>query len=459
MGVPFDFTFRSVIFLKNLMKKDDLAVRYLPVSELKPSTYNPRRWDESAIQQLTDSVRKFGMVDPILCNNAPGRENIIIGGHFRLKVAKDLGIKEVPVVFVNIPEIERERELNLRLNRNLGAWNLDLLAEFDPALLTEVGFSSEEMDEITGIDETPEVFNLKKELDKLGITDIDIQKGDLWKLGNHYLACGDSTDEAHITGLVCEAPPVLCLTDPPYILDYLRGKKKNGKPTEGFGFKRDRKYLETDELPDNFTELWMANIAKVASPNFSILCYENWKNIPTIWGEMAKHWKVKNMIVWHTPNRNQGFAAKYKFFSKHDIAMVGQGGEPVMNLEPEDELLQNEYETALFAIQGKPQWEGYEKGKKYQPTDFIEFNVADEKSSGQGIIFGVKPIEILIPYIKVLTKRGDWVIEPFGGSGSTLIACEKLGRNCYISEKSPTYACVIRNRWEKLTGQKGVKVR
>ena len=84
------------------------------------------------------------------------------------------------------------------------------------------------------------MFDLQKELDKIGITDIDIQKGDLWKLGNHYLACGDSTDEAHITGLVCETPPSLCLTDPPYILDYLKGKKKHGKPTEGFGFKRDQ---------------------------------------------------------------------------------------------------------------------------------------------------------------------------------------------------------------------------
>jgi len=449
-----------IYYLKtNTMDEKTLAIQYLPVSELKPSTYNPRRWNDSAIEQLTESVKRFGLVDPILCNSYADRKNVVIGGHFRLKVAKDLGIKTVPVVFVNIPELEREHELNLRLNKNLGEFDFKLLAEFDTSLLEDIGFTSEEMDEIVGIDETPEVFDIQKELDKLGIKEIDIQKGDLWKLGDHYLACGDSTDEAHITRLVCEAPPVLCLTDPPYILDYLRGKKKHGKPTEGFGYKRDRKYLETDELPDDFTEKWMANIAKVANKDFSIICYENWKNIPIIWGEMIKHWKVKNMIVWHTPNRNQGFAAKYKFFSKHDIAMVGQSGEPAQNLEPEkNELFQNEYETALFAIQGKPTWEGYEKGKKYQPTDFIEFNVADEKSSGQAVIFGVKPTEILIPYIKVLTKRGDWVIEPFGGSGSTLAACEKMGRKCYISEKSPVYACIIRNRWEKLTGQKGVKI-
>lgn len=164
------------------------------------------------------------------------------------------------------------------------------------------------------------------------------------------------------------------------------------------------------------------------------------------------------MLVWHLPNRTQGFAAKYKFFSKHDIAVVGTQGIVQLNQEPEPELLQNEYETALYAIAGKPTWEGYEKGKKYAPTDFIEFNASDEKSSGQGIIFGTKPVEILIPYLKVLTKRDDVVIEPFGGSGSTLIAAEKMNRRCYLMEKSPVYAEVIKKRWENLTNLKAVKL-
>jgi DNA modification methylase len=175
---------------------------------------------------------------------------------------------------------------------------------------------------------------------------------------------------------------------------------------------------------------------------------------------MEKYWKVKNMIVWHLPNRHQGFSAKYKFFSKHDIAMVGAS--PNMDIEfnnePEEDGLQEEYETALFAISGKPYWEGYEKGKKIQPTDFIEFNASDEKHSGQGVVFGTKPVEILVPYIKALTKRGDLIVEPFGGSGSTLIAAEKMKRRCYLMEKSPVYAEVIKHRWEKLTGKKAIKL-
>ena len=164
------------------------------------------------------------------------------------------------------------------------------------------------------------------------------------------------------------------------------------------------------------------------------------------------------MIVWHLSNRHQGFASKYKFFSKHDIAMVGASGTVEYNHDEEPDGLQEEFETALYAISGKPQWEGYEGGKKYQPTDFIDYIASDEKSSGQGVIFGTKPIEILIPYIKVLTKRGDLVVEPFCGSGSTLIASTKLKRRCYIMEKSPTYAEVAMKRWENLTGLKRVKL-
>lgn len=439
------------------MTHEKLHIETVAISTLKPALYNPRKWSDDATAQLTESIKRFGLVDPILLNSGD-RKNIVIGGHFRLKVAKDLGYKEVPVVYLSIPDEAKEKELNLRLNRNLGDWDYKLLAEFDQTVLSDIGFSSEELDDIFDLDPgKDEQFNLQKELEKLDITSVEVQKGDVYALGESRLMCGDSTVETDMQKLMNGQRADMCMTDPPYILDYLHAKR-HGKPTEGFGSKRNRRYLETDILPDNFTELWMANIAQHAKPDFSIICYENWKNLRVIWSEMEKYWKVKNMIVWHLPNRHQGFAAKYKFFSKHDIAMVGSSGEVFYNHDEEPDGLQEEYETALYAIGGKPQWEGYEGGKKYQPTDFIDYQASDEKNSGQGVIFGTKPIEILIPYIKVLTKRGDLVVEPFCGSGSTLIASTKLKRRCYIMEKSPTYAEVALKRWENLTGQKRVKV-
>ena len=435
-----------------------LHIEYVPAAGLKPAEYNPRKHDKAAADQLKESISRFGVVDPLVVNCAPGRENVVIGGHFRLEVMKELGMEKVPAVYINISDIEQEKELNIRLNKNTGEFDWDLLANFSEVFLKDVGFDSEELDEIFGIDENPEEFDLAKELQKLNIEKIEVQKGDVWQLGEHKLMCGDSMIEADVLKLMGEEKADMCFTDPPYILDYLHGKKKNGKPTEGFGLKRDRTYLGTDSLPENFTDLWMANIAKIQKSDFSIIIFEHPKNLRTIWNALEKHWKYRNTITWHLPNRVQGFAAKYKFFNKQDIALLGTQGDVALNIDVEDELLQAEYENALYATSGKPHWEGYEKGKKICPTDFIEYIAADEKSSGQGIIFGTKPIQILIPYLKVLTKRDDIVIEPFGGSGSTLIACEKMKRRCRLIEKSPVYAEVIKRRFEKLTGIKATKI-
>lgn len=435
-----------------------MKVINVKTSELVASTYNPRKWDQHAIDGLTESIKRFGLVDPILVNGAENRKNIVVGGHFRLKIARDLGIKEVPVVYLDIPDEAKERELNLRLNKNQGDWDYDLLANFDESLLEDVGFNSEELDDIFDIDvEDADSFDLEKELKKLDIKEVAAQKGDVYKLGESRLMVGDSTIEADMLKLMNGEQADMCMTDPPYILDYLHAKR-GGKPVTGFGAKKNRRYLETDELPDNFTELWMSNIAKAAKSDFSIIVYENWKNLRVIWSELEKHFKVKNMIVWHLPNRHQNFASKYKFFSKHDIAMVGGKGTVEYNYDKEPDGLQEEYETALYAISGKPHWEGHAKGKKFIPTDFIEHTAEDEKHSGQGVVFGTKPLPILIPYIKVLTKRGDLVVEPFCGSGSTLIASTKLKRRCYIMEKSPVYAEVAMKRWEKLTGLKREKL-
>lgn len=440
------------------MINEKIHITYVPIDSLKPSEYNPRKWSKDQLEQVKQSITKFKIVDPLIANSAKNRHNVLIGGHLRLNACSELGYKEVPVVYLNIPKIENEKELNLRLNKNQGEFDLDLLAKFDESILSNIGFSSEEMDEIFPVDENPEVFNLEKELKKLNIDKVTVKKGDIYQLGNSRLMCGDSTNVKQIQKLMGNEKADLCLTDPPYILNYLKGKKKHGKATEGFGYRRDRKYLETDSLPENFSDLWMGAVSKIQKENFSIIAYENWKNIPVIWEAMQKHWKVKNMIVWHCPNRTQGFSAKYKFFSKHDIALVGAKGNVMLNQEPEEKLLQNEYETALFAISGKPHWEGYKKGSIYTPTDFIKFNTDDVEHSGQSVVFGTKPLQILIPYIKVLTKRDDIIIEPFSGSGSTLLAAEKMKRRCFAMEKVPAYCHVIMYRWEKWSGQKAKKL-
>ncbi|MDE2071115.1 MAG: ParB N-terminal domain-containing protein, partial [Patescibacteria group bacterium] len=125
-----------------------LRIEYVPIESLRHAEYNPRVMSDAAKEPVRKSLEIHGTKDPLLVNNAPGREGIIIGGNLRWEVMKDLGYTEVPVIFVGIPELEKEKDLCLRLNKAVGEWDLDLLAEFDESFLADIGFASEELDKI-----------------------------------------------------------------------------------------------------------------------------------------------------------------------------------------------------------------------------------------------------------------------------------------------------------------------
>ncbi len=201
-----------------------MKIQQVKITELKNAPYNPRKWSEEAIENLKNSIQEFGMVDPLIVNYAPERKGIIIGGHFRLKIAKDLGYKEVPVVYVNIPDETKERKLNLRLNKNLGEWDDKLLAEFDEDLLSEVGFSSEELDKIFELETSEDDFDAQAEYEKIGKPKTKL--GDLWQLGEHKVLCGDSTQKDAVARLLGGNKADMVFTDPPYNVDY-SGRGKN----------------------------------------------------------------------------------------------------------------------------------------------------------------------------------------------------------------------------------------
>lgn len=139
-------------------KNTYMKIVEVPVGELKPAEYNPRHWNRKAINDLMQSIREFGLVDPIIVNSATGRKNVVIGGHFRLKVCKDLDYATVPVVYVDIPDLEKEKELNLRLNKNQGEFDWVILKEFDRELLLLAGFEQKELDKhLSDPEEAPEV--------------------------------------------------------------------------------------------------------------------------------------------------------------------------------------------------------------------------------------------------------------------------------------------------------------
>ena len=147
----------------------DLRIVMVQIDELVPATYNPRKWEEAALDRLTESIQKFGFIDPVIANGAPKRKNIVIGGHMRLEAAKRIGMKSVPVVYVNLPNLKQEKELNLRLNRTTGEWDWEKLKSFDVEILMDVGFQDSELSSIwDGMLETEDDgFDIEKELDAI----------------------------------------------------------------------------------------------------------------------------------------------------------------------------------------------------------------------------------------------------------------------------------------------------
>ena len=123
----------------------NIQIEYIDISLLKPNEYNPKSLGKKAAADLEESIRKFGVVDPFIVNSAEERKNIIIGGHQRYNVCKKMGVAKVPVVYLNIADRTKERELCLRLSKNVGEWDWDLLANFDEELLKMTGFSDAEL--------------------------------------------------------------------------------------------------------------------------------------------------------------------------------------------------------------------------------------------------------------------------------------------------------------------------
>ena len=437
------------------------------IEQLEGWEKNPRGITKEDYARLKKQIQKLGVYKPLIVYKEDGRF-IVLGGNMRLQALKELNHKKVWVSIVEPKSEEEKVEISLSDNDRAGYYEEQALAELLHQYQDDINFEDYKVDLGQAIDiqkvldelqsiRPEENFDITKELEKLKIEGVNVKKGDVYQLGAHRLMCGDCTKEDEMLKLMNGNSGDFCFTDPPYDLSYLKGGKGHGTATKGFGYKGNRQYLETDEAP--LFEEWMPIIKDILKENSHIIVFENWKNIVPLWQEMEKHWKIRNMIVWHLPNRCQGFAGKYRFFNKHDIAIVGAAEDKLhLNLDEEEGELQNRYLTALYAIGGKPYWRPYRKGSVYCPTDFIEFRASDEKHSGQGIIFGTKPVEILIPYIKVLTRRNDLIVEPFGGSGSTLIASQMVERRCYLLEKVPIDCEVIKKRLENYSGQKAEKL-
>lgn len=431
----------------------------VPIGDLKPASYNPRKWTEKAIKDITESVKKFGLVDPIIVNSAPERMNIVVGGHFRLKVAGDLGYITVPVVYVNIPNEQTERELNLRLNKNLGAWDFDSLASFGEDLLKIVGFETDELDKIFQITEEDD-FDLSEALGV--VAEPKAKYGDIYQLGKHRLMCGDATKKEDVTKLMAGKEAQMVFTDPPYNVDY-QGSMNSGGQNLREGIQNDKMSAEDFR---KFLDSSIGNMLSVC-PGVFYICMSSKElaALKDVFEKNGGHWQ--SFIIWakntftlsRSDWQNQYEPILYGWNAKtvnHYFAGFRDEGNVWENLEK----LKPEFDgtkTTIKVGEYHLELDGEVKGRVCQKKNCVDV-WREKKPSKSKERPTMKPIKLVAKAIKASSERGQIVLDLFGGSGSTLIAADMNERVCYMMELDPKYIDVIIARWEKLTGEQAIKI-
>lgn len=423
------------------LKNNNLKVQYISISSLKPAPYNPRRWDDKAIVDLKESIKRYGLVDPIIVNSASNRKNVVIGGHFRLKVVQELGFKTIPVVYVNISSLKKEKELNLRLNRNQGEWDFELLKDFDIDLLLDVGFNDSDLshiwDENLGVED--DEFNVEKELEKIKTP--KVKAGEMYLLGDHKLICGDATNPDIVHKLAKERTVSMIYCDPPFniALDYNNGIGTKGKYG---GEVNDRK---SNEEYKAFIKKSIQNALSIARPDCHLFYYCDEKYIGLL-QELYRELGVENKRVCLWIKNNQNVTPQTAFNKCYEACIYGIKGNPYLspNVKNLNEVLNKEVGTGNRTID--------------DILDLFNIWLVKRLPAQEYEHPTEKPPTLHEKPLRRCTKPGDVVLDLFGGSGSTLIACEHLKRRCLMAEIEPIFCNLIIRRFKKLTGKEAKHV-
>lgn len=396
------------------------------INKINPAPYNPRRWEQAQEDNLRKSIERFGVVDPLIVNNAKGRKDIVIGGHFRLKIAKELGYKEVPVVYVNIPDVEKEKELNLRLNANLGEWDFDLLKAFDIDMLKDVGFDMKALDEIfkpearADDDVVPEPP--KEPISKLG---------DIYQLGRHRVMCGDSTKKEDVEQLMDGKKVRIVVTSPPYA-NQREYSKFNSYEDYLMFLDKIIKNFESIHMPD-FIVFWNIGSSEstnnfIPADNYFQFLQHGYKWIEwIIWNKESATWTIPRSQ--HIENGLYIPALRWE-----SCIVFSKGNRPYFDIQDKDEI----------------------RGWQENVWNMNKVIGSTQQKTGHPAMF---PVELPYRAVKSYSQKEEYVYDSFLGSGSTLIACEKTNRICYGMEIDPIYVDVIIKRYCDYVGADETTIR
>jgi DNA modification methylase len=417
------------------MPQTNIKIERVNIHLLKPALYNPRVMDAKQESDLTASLKQFGIIDPIIANSNKDRLNIVIGGHQRLKIALKLGYKEIPVVYLDLSE-EKEKILNLRLNKNTGSWDLELLKNFEIGTLLDVGFDTEEIGMIWNdvLEIEDDAFDETKELENIKTT--DIKPGDLFALGNHKLLCADSTKAESTKTLMGNEKAQMIYTDSPYNIKLDYNKGLGGKKNYG-GHVNDAK---SDSEFREFLKQTMLNAIAFSQPDVHFFYYCDQKSIGLI-QSLYSELGIKNQRVCLWIKNGFNVTPQVAFNKCYEPCVYGIIGKPYLApINNLNEILNKEIGTGNRTID--------------DIMDGLDIWLA-KRLPGQDYEHATsKPPTLHEKALRRCTRINDIVLDLFGGSGSTLIACEQLKRRAYLVEKENIFCQLIINRFEKLTGLK-----
>ncbi len=405
------------------------------ITSLKPYAGNARTHSKKQIKQIASSITRFGFTNPVLISDA----GEIIAGHGRVEAVKSLGWKVVPTLALShLSETERRAYVlaDNKLALNAG-WDRDILAielqalidfDFDVEL---TGFSLAEIDFV--LDEASEADPAGSDAEEDHVVYATgkavSRQGDLWQLGRHKLLCGDARSSIDFEALLGGEQADLVFTDPPYNV------KIDGNVC-GLGTVKHREFaFASGEMSENqFTEFLTATLKNASSVMrdgaIAFVCMD-WRHMRELLAAgRACFTELKNLVVWN--KSNGGMGAFYR--SKHELIFVfKQGTAEHTNSFGLGET--GRYRTNV--------WD-------YAGISSIGANRSEELAMHPT----VKPVALIADAIRDCSRRGEIVLDCFGGSGSTLIAAEKTGRNARLIEYDPLYCDTIIRRWEKFTGKR-----
>ena len=438
----------------------DLRVKYVPIGDVRPYEDNPRR-NDSAVQAVANSLREFGWKQPIVVD----ADGTIVVGHTRYKAAFALGMTDVPVVVASDLTPEQCAAYRLADNRvgELAEWDsellaqeLDGLADFD---MERFGFDDSDF-------QMPEAFDEPMPLDEVREVEPDdsapdrVRLGEVWRLGDHVLLCGDATSADDIERLI-EAgggSADMLLTDPPY--NVALGKHYRPSELKQLHRRTDGLVIENDEWDsdEGFVEFLRRAFSSALGGMKPGAAFYIWyaSTQSSNFLEAAKRagMTIRQLLVWA---KNTFALGRQDYQWRHEPCLYGwKDGAAHYFFDSRTET------TVIEDAKPDP--------KKMSKAELVEFaqSVLTEKQASTVLEFDkpsrseehptMKPVKLFAYLVRNSSRTGDLVLDPFAGSGTTVIACEQLKRRAAVMELDPHYASVIVERWERLTGKTAVRV-